>query len=530
MSTMRISLFKTLAVGTVLAFQSHAATYYVSPSGSNSNAGTSPSAPWATCPGMMATSHPKTLSPGDTVYFDNAGTWTASTGGELLRMSGGVTYDGETWGSGTRAVLRAGVRFTQGVIVYWYKDDPSIPTVLKGFEMDGGSYGVTGIGIGDPWAPASMTGATKRVENCIVHHCGFADELPLTSYGIKVGATGGRQTHNVEILNCKVYTISRTGIAVYPNPSDAANRIHNVLVRGCEVYDTGLVSSSSGWSILMNNHVTDVTVEYNYVHDSKSGIGISVSPDLSLQGPQNCAVRYNLVTGITTSPAVRDQCEAVAPRSYAVYGNLFYRNEEYGYHLQYPSSSCTASIYNNTFFENCADYGSAEVYIGTRASMPSVEFRNNLISAGTGRYALWDNSGGSLAHSHNLFYRPDGGTLVRNGGSSYSASGLAAWESTGLAANPGFKNSANLPTGFSGTYGDNLIPNADGLSLRPDGNAVEEAQTLAASFAGAINLSGQGGGALRTAPWDIGAYELTAVAGGQVPVPPSRLRIAAPGN
>jgi len=237
-------------------------------------------------------------------------------------------------------------------------------------------------------------------------------------------------------------------------------------------------------------------------------------------------VRYNLVAR-TGSPGVRDQCEAAGKRDYALYGNIFYKNGEYGYYLQYPSSECTAKIYNNTFFENCADYGSAEVYIGTRSSMPSVEFKNNLISAKSGKYAFRDLSGGTITHSHNLFHRPDGGTLVQNGSSSYSSSNLAGWEPAGLAANPGFKNSNNLPSGFSGTYGEDLLPNTDGLSILPTQSAVDAAQAQGASFAGAINLSGSGG-ATRQTPWDIGAYELNAGGGGgedQIPAPPSRPRV-----
>jgi hypothetical protein len=64
-----------LLLGSVWGASAHAATYYLSPTGSNTNAGTSASAPWRT----FAYALPK-LSPGDTLVLRN-GTYTSANSG-----------------------------------------------------------------------------------------------------------------------------------------------------------------------------------------------------------------------------------------------------------------------------------------------------------------------------------------------------------------------------------------------------------------------------------------------------------------
>lgn len=507
----------------LVASVASAANYYVSAAGNDSNSGTSNS-PWRHCPGMTGWSGSATLAAGATVYFKNTDMWTASTGGRLIRITGGVTYDGETWGGGSNAVFRATYRFVDGVIVEWLQDHATYPTIFKGFEVDGGGYGVSGITINGPSPSSTLTGAVKRIENCIVHHCGFSNESTYgwTDYGINVGARGGTVTRNVEVLRCKVYNTGRTAIAIYPSNDSPYGQVDTVLVRNCEAHNAGLDPTASGFGIMLKNNVTNAIVEFNYIYDSKNGFGIDCEAGNKL-APRNCTIRYNVVRG-TEGPGLYDQSAADEPRSYDLYGNIFFKNKNCGYTLDTPTSNLTARIYNNTFFENCTGVGSQEIYIGTRSSMPAIEFKNNLISAASGIQALRDVSANTITHSHNLLYRPNGGTLVQNGGSSYSSNNLTVWEPTALAVNPGFKNSNDLPDGFSGVYGLNLLPNRDGLSILPSQSAIDKGQTLATKFSGAINLSGKSGTDARQAPWDIGAYEL---GGGesQIPAPPSRPRV-----
>ena len=162
---LRISI---LAGGLLLAagLNASAATYYVDQSaGNDSNAGTSPTSAWKNCPGMSAFAASRTLSPGDIVNFDRGDTWMV-TGGQGLWLVGGVTYLGDSWGTGTRATIRASGNLDAGVIRF--RDHPTIPTIFKGFDVDANHTVSTGIDINHRFTQL-MNGATKRVENSIVH-------------------------------------------------------------------------------------------------------------------------------------------------------------------------------------------------------------------------------------------------------------------------------------------------------------------------------------------------------------------------
>ena len=129
--------FRTVLILLTLFSLLYSATYYVSSSGDDTNAGTAQDASWKNCPGMPGWSGSATLQAGDTVFFNNADTWEVSSGLAVLQVTGGVFYDGTTWGTGSRAIFRAKTDLNRSVIAM-LKDDPTIPTVVKGFEADAG--------------------------------------------------------------------------------------------------------------------------------------------------------------------------------------------------------------------------------------------------------------------------------------------------------------------------------------------------------------------------------------------------------
>ena len=147
-----------------------AATYYVdnAPASANDTNPGSQSAPWKRCPGMPGWSGTQTLQPGDTVLFNSNGTWDVPGGDAAIQVTGGVTYDGRTWGGG-RARLRATGDLNRSVINF-REDHATQPTVVRGFEVDVNNRVTTGIGINWPQASGSLTGATKRIDDCLVHH------------------------------------------------------------------------------------------------------------------------------------------------------------------------------------------------------------------------------------------------------------------------------------------------------------------------------------------------------------------------
>jgi hypothetical protein len=268
----------SLTFGTRLA---RAAEYYVDNahgSASDANPGTQPDAPWERCPGMPGWSGTATLQPGDTVYFNSGGTWEVASGGAAIQVAGGVTYDGRTWGSGVRATLRAAGDLSRSVINF-QDDHPTEPTVVRGFEVDAASRVTSGICINWPQAARDLTGAAKRIEDCVVHHVSSLSADGEYEYGIAVssGYGGNRRVENVEIISCEAHDISRGGINIYSANDDPSSRISNVLVRGCTMYNTGQDPDYGGSALTIKNHISDVVFEHNHVHDTTRGGGIGVS-------------------------------------------------------------------------------------------------------------------------------------------------------------------------------------------------------------------------------------------------------------
>ena len=79
----------------------------------------------------------------------------------------------------------------------------------------------------------------------------------------------------------------------------------------------------------------------------------------------------------------------------------------------------------------------------------------------------------------------------------------------------------SLPTGFIGTFGVNLRPNTDGLSVSGTSAAANAGVALSSAYSGSINsvVRPQGGG------WDIGAYEFGSSQTSTPPAPPTNVRI-----
>ena len=275
-----------LLLGFALVGKSSATTYYVSSSGNDANNGTSPTTAWKNAPGMAEYTGSGTLKPGDTVYFDRGDTWLVN-GARGLWLIGGVTYIGDTWGTGTRATIRSAVSNDAGVVSF--RDDVTKLTIFQGFEVDANHTISSGIDLGHRY-PILLTGATKRINNVVVHGVSSNASAGQYKYGIimsswplsgtcsytKGGSGAAGNVANVEVLNSKVYDISRTGIALYPGPCDGLEGIKNITVRGNEVYNTGTDAGTTGYGILTKGNVQDAYIEYNYVHDtSLAGVQIS---------------------------------------------------------------------------------------------------------------------------------------------------------------------------------------------------------------------------------------------------------------
>jgi hypothetical protein len=495
-----------------------AATYYVDQTaGSDRNAGTSPTAAWKNSPGMSSFGGSGTLRPGDVVYFDRGDTWIV-TGTQGLYLVGGVTYIGDVWGTGSRAVLKAGADLDAGVIRFG--DHPTVATIVRGFEVNANGKVTSGIDINHRFYASPLTGAPKRVQNCDVHHVSSRASLGQYKYGIIVSDYGGSAgaVENVEILDSVVHDISRDGICLYPGDESADCRIKNITVRGSEVYNTGQDPDyCCGAGVVIKGNVQGAYVEYNYAHDVK-GASVFVNSNETNHfpgvGATNINIRYNILTNATSNGAIHIYSGPSGgdAQDIKVYGNIVYNSTKGGGLIVATDSKNTLSllVYNNTFFN-------APVRVNrTGATINPFEFKNNIVYY-VGGLPLLDVDGHITAHSNNIYFNR-GGTLVTSRGADYGGGNLSVYEPSASSRNPLFTNTLDLPTGFSGTYGVSLTPNTDGLRVRPTSSAVDRGVILPLPYAGSVgSVTRPSAGS-----WDIGAYELGGRASASPLPPPER--------
>jgi hypothetical protein len=501
------------------------ATYYVKTGGNDEAAGTSDELAWATIAKVEATA-----TSGDTVYFRSQDTWTSATT-PTLAATPGVTYDGSTYGSGTRATITTTYSGAPGpgVLNYCIVQIEVSNVTFKGFNVDVNHARLGGLYIGNL---ASDDIYNTTVDNCEVQNTG--GESGDWNYGILVSSKTSHTVHNTTITNCIVHHTFHEGIAVYASWNTYGNKNDTVLIRGCKLYDIGTYAEGSGAGIAINNDSDNVTVEFCDIRDSSGyGIDIRVSPSWEGEGnvlsaPNNMVIRYNIIrNNLIYGIQIRN------PRSFAVtgafYGNIFFENGKANtsnsgadFHIvtdpswTYPDS--VFNIYNNTFYSvsNPNTNMRAVVaigYFGGSLEGLTVNFKNNIVYSGN-YWPLISNKGATLNHSNNLIYRSSdaGDTHVYYNGTAYDRAGVKTWDNTAQNTDPAFSG-GTPPTGFSGTYGTNMVPNTDYFQLTVDSPAKDTGATLE-GYTGSINGAGLTIPIVRPlgSAFDIGAYEYGTVA------------------
>ena len=474
-------------------------TYYIDfNTGSDNSTGTSPTAPWKHAPGMTAYTGSGSLQPGDTVYFNSGETW-LTTGNWGLSIVGGVTYIGDTWPStGSRAIIRLNAQPADPYgVISWMQDNATIPTTLQGFDVDANHYYSDGISVNHAhYGPAPLTGALKTLNNVVVHNVASTAANGQYAYGISVSNHGGTtgQVSNVLVENSVVHDTSRDGLVIYPGDENQQCTVSNVTLRNNVVYNVGQDSTyGSGSPIVVKGQVSNATVEYNYVYGPAApdqyGAGIFLDSNETNPGigMSNIHIRYNIINWNLVGGGIRMYSTADAsPKDVRIYGNIVYNSTANGGFVINSDLKGTNSIrlYNNTFY-----------------NAPIT------VTSSSARYSTFD-------VENNIVYY--------SGGTAISGSNFFTTNSHNLVTNPSFKNASSLPTGFTGTYGTTMAPNADGLSLLAGSPALRVGATLGSPYDSSINSV--------TRPqtgWDLGAYQSGSSSSGDTtpPAPPTGVRV-----
>jgi hypothetical protein len=383
---------------------------------------------------------------GDTCYFQSEETWTDSTP-PALTASTGVTYDGATWGAGTRATIQATGGYSGNVNgLVWI----SVGNVIfKGFEIDGNQQVTGGIYIAHPGAGSI---SNVEIDNCVVHDVGDPNNDQYL-YGIIVGAksTSAATTSDITINNNTVYNADHEGIGIYPSWNRPNQSISNVTVSNNTVYNAGL---GGGYPALaLNNDSDNITIEYNILYNSAFGIDIRNSSDDcgAVGSPNDFIIRYNAIYSNDIGINIRNACDQNMTGDF--YGNLIFNSgngTDYGFDVEISGDdnyqSGVFNFYNNTIYntENNATELRYGFVIGPFSNAPSnltVNLKNNIFYTDD-FVAIYDRNTLIGTHNNNLIYRSDSheNVHVNIAGTTYdrddTASDLTNWEATAQKEDP----------------------------------------------------------------------------------------------
>ncbi|MGA1871806.1 MAG: right-handed parallel beta-helix repeat-containing protein [bacterium] len=546
---LRFRLFLVIIIIFGCLLRANAATYYVvdgiGESCNDSNSGTA-SAPWCNCPGMEDWSGSAILNPGDIVYFESDGTWNHNNtnSDHFFWIDGGVQYIGDEWGDGTRAKFTMDTSFScppagnNHMIIAWFEDDANYETVFQGFELDFQEECATGIGMNfasgsawDPRAQGDLTGAIKRIENCYIHNHYNTNNwnYPIIVQTGPYNLTGWNSS-NIEILNNIITDTARDAICLYPaNDSDHIdNFISNVTIRGNDISFINCTSEPcgsnrkdgggypAGSGFMMKNHSDNVIVEFNSVKNTY-GSGFVANSEIGVgyaESATNHIWRYNILENCNNQGV---KIKSLGDKSIDFYGNIIINAGGSGVNvgMERLGDDLEMKIYNNTFYE---DSGTPLTVQSNEAKITTLEVINNIFYAANGS-PLIDEDGDITTHNNNIYYRASAGNLVLAPGGPYTSSNLTTYEENALSNDPLFKNILNQPSGFTGTYGIDMKPDADGLNISVGSPGKDSGMLLDSLYSNSINGIARPHGN----SWDIGAYEVYFSTGS--PDPPLNLRM-----
>ena len=503
--TMNRTIILSLFLILFCAWPVWGATYYVKNGGNDNLDGLSDVTAWATISKVQST-----VTNGDTVYFRSQDTWTSSLGQVLNATVAGVTYDGSTYGSGTRATFQA--TGTLDAVVKLSANNLS----FSGFDIDMNSQITGGIYVG--------TFATSNKANFTVHNCKVHDNSVPSGYfryGVHVGGYANTNViiSNVTLTDNEIYNTGHEGLALYPTWTRDGCGINGLTARNNIIHDTGQ-SGSYKAGIYLANNADNVTLEFNTIYNAGNGINIVTSGDArpdcaGIGSPNGLIARYNLVYNNNYGIYMQPQCGMQGDGS--IYDNLILNSTGADIYIAaddttYNWGTSAFNFYNNTIYNtvNYVDSTSYTVVVAEYYQIygtPTFTFKNNIIY--TSRSTPLRDKNNYLVHSNNLIFNAYGTSSVHisSGGTNYNRAGVTTWEPTAQNTDPTFTG-GTLPTGFTGTYRTNMVPNTDYFAIT-SGNALNNGVTLGSSYNGCINGAGLAAPILRPqgAAYDIGAYE-----------------------
>jgi hypothetical protein len=296
LAAMSAGIALTIAGFAASPAQAAGRTYYVSPSGNDSNSGISTASPWRTIDKVNST----TFNGGDTVRFEGGKTFTGSLNFTTANVKSTPTakFTVGAYGTGRPTITSAATGATSAAVKV---------TGVSGFVLQdcilrpGATSPRAGVLI------ASSSSTDPIAEDITVQRCdvgGF--HYAPTDWGAEIMITGypgntAGALKNIKILNNVLHGLNGptspddNGIAGWGN----GKNILDVTYRGNLVYDIGGSPDKFGGSLgngILANGVNGGTIEHNIVHDVGANTNTCGGPGgIWAVSSNNVAIQFNEV-------------------------------------------------------------------------------------------------------------------------------------------------------------------------------------------------------------------------------------------
>lgn len=504
-----------------------ATDYYVSPSGSDSNPGTSPGQAWKTIGKVNGT----TFGAGDSIFFEGGQSFSGSlyfdtsdggTPGNPLAISsygsGRATIssgndDGlfayNCGGIVVKDLIFTGSGYTNdnGIGIFFWSDlsGASRPEHIYIDNVEASEYKEAGIGV---YGDGGLYGFKDvRITNAEVH-----DNADV---GIVVGSwpppASGWAYQNVYVGDCTVY--NNRGIAGKGSHSGNGILVYNTvggLVEYCEAYNNGELCDHTGggpvgiWAFDSN----EVTIQFSESHDNDSVYKDGGGFDLD-GGVVNCVMQYNYSHDNRGPGYMICQYDGAREMTDSICRFNISQDDGYGLAVFTGSSDISGiTFYNNTAYNS----NTSAVAIGAwgSGSLGDPKFYNNIIfSVPDQIVGLWGTDVDDATFQGNVYWDVSGGFSVAG----YAS--LAAWRSAtsqeildgndvGFECDPCLVN-----PGGGGTIGDPCnLTSLTAYKLQSNSPLINGGLDLQAEFGidpGAIDYYGTS--LPRCYQFDVGAHE-----------------------
>jgi hypothetical protein len=477
-----------------------AVDYYVSPTGNNSNNGTSTSTPWQT----IARVNQVDLNAGDRVFFQGSQSFSGTI--SITSEDGGTSSSPVVIGSyGTGRATIAAPANAAGIDIFNVGGISVRDLVIQG----PGKNSTSGTGISFYTDLANNVKVQfGRIDNVEVF--GFRNGIQIGAWNANTGWNDVRITNSIArdnlhsgistyAQNSNVHTNLYIGACrAYSNTGDpnstgntgsgiVIGNANGATVERCVAYNNGIDNKPTEgpvgiWTYYSNN----VTIQLNEAYDNKTSNGDGGGFDLDL-GVTNSVMQYNYS---------HDNAGAGYMLWGAGGGNIVRYNisQNDGRSNNIPAAAFTiggassgAQVYNNTFYISPTSSGAKPPVVKVINGLATLGFRNNIVIATGGSDLVRAESGatGVSTFQGNNYWTYGGAFNINWGGTNYSS--LSAWRATGQEKNGANNTGLNVDprlwdAGNGGTIGNaNNLGNLNAYRLQSGSPMINAGLNLTTS-------------------------------------------------